>query len=368
MIRNPSRALALAAGLVIIALTAAAFWLSYAHLAEVALAHGMRDKEVRAWAWPATLDLFIVAGELLMLRAALKGSVDGWAIGLTVAGSGGSIALNVAGVGSAAELLDYVVAAVPPTAALLAFGALMRQIHQALAERANRRDIPTVEADKLSASTQPSVTASRGDIATTDDLHGADDRAGESEADATEAQKATVAEERPELPPVTRPPVVPDGARMLPLVARPEPVEADTPDPLTEPDVHRPEVPTVTPLKVTESEDLATSAGLPAKKAAALVICGDRRVWHPEFPSRDEDDEVSVAMADRLPTEAAANVIRAAWVLGTSVTETARQATRSTSYVKKVFARLDEERQAADLKFLSDGQASSVALVPAVRS
>jgi hypothetical protein len=49
-------------------------------------------------------------------------------------------------------------------------------------------------------------------------------------------------------------------------------------------------------------------------------------------------------MGDRLPTEAAANVIRAAWVLGTSVTETARQATRSTSYVKKVFARLEEER------------------------
>lgn len=130
---NPTRALAIAAGLVIVALTAAAFWLSYAHLAEVALAHGMDGKEVRAWAWPATLDLFIVAGELLMLRAALAGRVDRWAIGLTVVGSGSSIALNVAGVGAAAEPLDYVVAAVPPTAALLAFGALMRQIHQALA-------------------------------------------------------------------------------------------------------------------------------------------------------------------------------------------------------------------------------------------
>ncbi|MPY37269.1 DUF2637 domain-containing protein [Streptomyces adustus] len=158
---NPSRALAIAAGLVIIALTAAAFWLSYAHLAEVALAHGMHGKEVRAWAWPATLDLFIVAGELLMLRAALKGDVDGWAIGLTVAGSGGSIALNVAGVGSHAELLDYVVAAVPPTAALLAFGALMRQLHQALAERdeqTNRSDLATVAADSLSAATPSEMT------------------------------------------------------------------------------------------------------------------------------------------------------------------------------------------------------------------
>jgi len=189
MKHNPSRALALAAGLVIIALTAAAFWLSYAHLAEVARAHGMQDKEVRAWAWPSTLDLFIVAGELLMLRAALKGSVDGWAIGLTVAGSGGSIALNVAGVGGNAELLDYVVAAVPPTAALLAFGALMRQIHQALAEHAQE------EASRVDIDTAPEVTVERLD----------DD------------------EPLAELEPRPRPEVVPAGARMLPIVARPEP-------------------------------------------------------------------------------------------------------------------------------------------------
>lgn len=196
MTLNPSRALAIAAGLVIIALTAAAFWLSYAHLAEVALAHGMQDKEVRAWAWPATLDLFIVAGELLMLRAALKGSVDGWAIGLTVVGSGGSIALNVAGVGSAAEPLDYVVAAVPPTAALLAFGALMRQIHQALAERADRSDIATVAADNLSAATPPEVTAT--------------------------VTVERVEDDQPKALP--KPPeVVPAEVRLLPIVARPEP-------------------------------------------------------------------------------------------------------------------------------------------------
>ncbi|MGW5215134.1 DUF2637 domain-containing protein [Streptomyces sp. NPDC004051] len=143
MKRDPSRALAIGAGLVIIALTAAAFWLSYAHLAEVALAHGMEGKEVRAWVWPATLDLFIVAGELLMLRAALSHRVDWWAIGLTVVGSGSSIALNVAGVGENAGRLDYVVAAVPPTAALLAFGALMRQVHQALAGQDDAPEVTT---------------------------------------------------------------------------------------------------------------------------------------------------------------------------------------------------------------------------------
>ncbi|WP_216587534.1 DUF2637 domain-containing protein [Streptomyces brasiliscabiei] len=280
---NPTKALATAAGLVIIALTAAAFWLSYAHLAEVALAHGMEGKEVRAWAWPATLDLFIVAGELLMLRAALARDVDPWAIGLTVVGSGSSIALNVAGVGGNAGTLDYVVAAVPPTAALLAFGALMRQIHQALAERA-------------------------------------------------------------------------------------EAEQPDTVVPVGEVEVDRPEVPTGTPVEVTAAEPVAIEPPEPAPAVEPLVICGDRRVWHPEFPAPDEDDEVPGTTGDRLPTAAAANVIRAAWVTGTSVTETARQATRSTSYVKKVFARLDEERQEGDVEFLADRRPSSVALVPAVRS
>lgn len=135
---DPSRALAVAAGLVIIALTATAFWLSYAHLAMVALGHGLGGAPVRAWAWPACLDLFIIAGETMWLRAALAHRVDLWAIALTVLGSGGSISLNVAGVGQHAEPLAYVVAAVPPTAALLAFGALMRQVHQALTGRARR--------------------------------------------------------------------------------------------------------------------------------------------------------------------------------------------------------------------------------------
>ncbi|EMF56587.1 DUF2637 domain-containing protein [Streptomyces sp. SID5476] len=134
-----------AAGVVIVALTAGGFWLSYAHLAEVAGQHGLKSSPVRQWAWPATLDAFIVAGELLMLRAGLRRVTDGWAIALTATGSVGSIALNVAGVSgtgnaSTVPLLDYVVAAVPPTAALLAFGVLMRQIHQVVDQPADHWD------------------------------------------------------------------------------------------------------------------------------------------------------------------------------------------------------------------------------------
>ncbi|MEU3072267.1 DUF2637 domain-containing protein [Streptomyces laurentii] len=144
--RTADRYTLLAASAVILALTTAGFWLSYAHLAEIAGQHGLGNSPARQWAWPATLDAFIVAGELLTLRASLRREPDGWAVALTAGGSLGSIALNVAGVTGTRDpadvpLLDYVVAAVPPAAALLAFGVLMRQIHQHLA-RPDRGDEP----------------------------------------------------------------------------------------------------------------------------------------------------------------------------------------------------------------------------------
>lgn len=128
---NARGSLAALASVVTVALTAAAFWLSYEHLHDIAKANGLDGS--RAWAWPATIDLFIVVGEVLILRAILRGGTDPWAIALAGIGSFASIALNVAGVGSGAQALEYVVAAVPPTAALIAFGALMRQVHEALA-------------------------------------------------------------------------------------------------------------------------------------------------------------------------------------------------------------------------------------------
>lgn len=132
---------ALGAAVATVLLTAAAFWLSYEHLHDVAGGNGLSG--VRAWAWPATVDLFIVIGELLMLRASLTGrGADWWAVALVVTGSGGSIALNVAGVGGNAPVLAYIVAAVPPVAALLAFGALMRQLHDHLANPYTQDDVP----------------------------------------------------------------------------------------------------------------------------------------------------------------------------------------------------------------------------------
>lgn len=253
---NADRSLAIAAGLVIVSLTGAAFWLSYAHLADVARAHGLEDAPARAWAWPATLDLFIVAGELMMLRAALAHRVDWWAVGLTVTGSGGSIALNVAGVGAAADPLDYVVAAVPPTAALLAFGALMRQIHQALAAPATAPENDTLAAVSALVR-EPSQGVAR---------------------DVVEVSVPA----RPELEPVP---------------------------------------------------------------ASSQVICGVTRVWNLTVPPAEVSGEPEL----RLPSAAARTVIESAWKNGTPAAETARLATRSVTYVKKVFRDLDGERGATQV-------------------
>jgi hypothetical protein len=152
------RAAVIAAGVVIVVLTAAAFWLSYAHLADVARTNGLAASPARRWAWPATLDLFIVAGEVLMFLAALRGRTDWWAIGLTVTGSLGSIGLNVAGVGARQPLLHYVVAAVPPFAALLAFGALMRQVHRLIPET-----VPAAVQLPAPETVAPPVTVERAD-------------------------------------------------------------------------------------------------------------------------------------------------------------------------------------------------------------
>lgn len=156
---GPVIALAIAATAASIILTGAAFWLSYDHLHQVAASNGMHDATIRSWAWPATIDLFIVIGELLILRASLAHRVDWWAIALAVLGSGGSIALNVAGVGANAGLLDYIVAAVPPVAALLAFGALMRQVHEHLVTIAARTTDTTATATELrTAPESPNAT------------------------------------------------------------------------------------------------------------------------------------------------------------------------------------------------------------------
>ncbi|MFT2018150.1 DUF2637 domain-containing protein [Streptomyces sp. 796.1] len=206
--RSASRqALAGGAGAVTVLLTAGAFWLSYEHLHDTAAANGLSG--ARAWAWPGTIDLFIIVGELLMLRASLMRRTDWWAIGLTASGSLGSIALNIAGVGEGSRPLEYVVAAVPPVAALLAFGALMRQVHQRLTTPAGTPAGTPVPATDTGVPAGPSPVP-----------------AGPEYVPAAPVRVPAASD------PVPVPPVpVPAGVRLLPIIARPEPAPAPEPAP-----------------------------------------------------------------------------------------------------------------------------------------
>lgn len=129
--------LAILAAILTIGLTGVTFWLSYEALHVLAAGHGLQDQ--RAWAWPATIDTFIVIGEVLILRASLLGRVDWLAVTLTASGSVGSIVLNVASAGEV-DRMTQVVHAVPPCGALLIFTALMRQIYRALTAPARPTD------------------------------------------------------------------------------------------------------------------------------------------------------------------------------------------------------------------------------------
>ncbi|MFS4107485.1 DUF2637 domain-containing protein [Streptomyces sp. PD-S100-1] len=149
--------LAVGAAALITAITGIAFWLSYHHLHDVAASNGLGVDPARAWAWPAVLDLFYLAGELLILRASYLRTVDPWAIALTAIGALGSIGLNVAGVGTGAGFLEYIVAAVPPVAALLAFGALMRQLHLWFARRPAAAPQPVPAVVTVERAEQPPI-------------------------------------------------------------------------------------------------------------------------------------------------------------------------------------------------------------------
>jgi hypothetical protein len=282
--RTADRMTLAAAGVVIVGLTAAAFWLSYAHLASVAQAHGLGASPERTWAWPATLDMFIVSGELLMLRAGIRGERDWWAIGLTAAGSVGSIGLNVAGVGAHAAFLDYLVAAVPPTAALLAFGALMRQVH-GLVVGPGQADSGPVRAD---APVSGPLSGGHPEVS------------GRALPTICGAGRVHV------LRPPARVVVVGPDYRPLPLPPRPEHLEF---------------------LRV--NGDYADADGNPTE--------ADTQPDEADTEVSGDDEKIDAAHA--------LNIIRSCWVMGVSVRKAAEQAGRKKSYVHEVYVRLNEEHK-----------------------
>jgi hypothetical protein len=110
-----------------LAAAAVGFWLSYAGLHVFAARNGLYGPE--AWAWPASVDLFILTGELGITVSAIRGEADWLAWVFLTAGFGPSVLFNVLHVAAIAPAWGrYAVAAVPPVAAMLALAALMRQV------------------------------------------------------------------------------------------------------------------------------------------------------------------------------------------------------------------------------------------------
>jgi hypothetical protein len=107
--------------------TAVGFWLSYAGLHSFGQRAGLRGPE--AWAWPSSVDLFILAGELGITISTLRDGATDWRAWLYFgAGAGPSVTFNVLHVLHILAWAKYAVAATPPLAAVLALAALMQQI------------------------------------------------------------------------------------------------------------------------------------------------------------------------------------------------------------------------------------------------
>ncbi|MFE5562242.1 hypothetical protein [Streptomyces sp. NPDC056544] len=103
-----------------------------------------------------------------------------------------------------------------------------------------------------------------------------------------------------------------------------------------------------TPATGTAPVNAQTEPVLAPQSRVSLVICGDRQMFHPAFPLTSTRVPRAELEPARLSAEEAANVIRACWVQGKNLPEAARLSTRSTSYVHKLYQRLNDDRQASD--------------------
>jgi hypothetical protein len=142
-------------------LTGLAFALSYAHLHTIAGDNGLPSMW-RSWMWPATVDLFIVIGDVLTVAALLAGKSPARGLIVTSFGSLASIGINVAGVGAHRPAMEYVIAAVPPVAAQVAFAVIMWQLHDILLPAAHPGPVNTPASEpneQVEQENEPAVQA-----------------------------------------------------------------------------------------------------------------------------------------------------------------------------------------------------------------
>ncbi len=166
-VRSVNACYALMAAVTVIA-TAVGFWLSYAGLHSFAARAGLRGPE--AWAWPSSVDLFILAGELGITISTLRdGKADRRAWVYFVAGAGPSVAFNVLHVAvHTPGWGKYAVAATPPLAAVLALAALMQQVINLPVALRHMHGPSTVPAEADTVPAAPGAVPAPAEIVPTD--------------------------------------------------------------------------------------------------------------------------------------------------------------------------------------------------------
>jgi hypothetical protein len=112
----------------VIALAVAGFAMSYQALHSLAVVQGV--PATLAWMWPLVVDGFIVVASLSVVRAVADNRHSRYPWSLVLGFSTISVAFNV--VHAAPTVVARFVAAIPPTALVLSFELLMRQLRQQL--------------------------------------------------------------------------------------------------------------------------------------------------------------------------------------------------------------------------------------------
>jgi len=156
MAKRAISAITILSSLLVMFLAMAAFALSYSALRSLAGDNGIPSN--LTWLWPLTIDGFILAAALSILRGSLLGDKVRWQWGLLAAVTTLSIGFNIAHAPS--TLLARMIAAVPPAALFLALELLTGQLKsdigrggviQSLAEAEQQLTQRRAELDKLTA-------------------------------------------------------------------------------------------------------------------------------------------------------------------------------------------------------------------------
>ncbi|MGW0554407.1 hypothetical protein ACWDZ6_09440 [Streptomyces sp. NPDC002926] len=104
--------------------------------------------------------------------------------------------------------------------------------------------------------------------------------------------------------------------------------------------VHPASTPAFTPAPA--AQPVAPQESAPAVKR--LVICGGQQVYPLAVPPSSTPDGEEATAGEKLPAGEALNVIRTCWVMGDTIAQAAVKSTRSTTYVHKVYKRLEGEQ------------------------